>query len=71
MWDFLLDNGGTLLLCLVLAAAVALIVRYLYRNHKKGRSSCGCGCAHCPSRGMCHPAPGEKPAHAGTDARTE
>ncbi|HJD24286.1 MAG TPA: FeoB-associated Cys-rich membrane protein [Firmicutes bacterium] len=46
--------GGSLLIGLAVLAIVALIVRKLYRDRKRGRSSCGCGCDHCPSAGACH-----------------
>ena len=46
--------GGTVLVCAVLVALVALIVTYMIRNKKKGKSSCGCGCTGCPMSGKCH-----------------
>lgn len=54
MLDFLVNNWGTLLIGAVLAAAVVLAVFKLYRDRKKGKSSCGCGCSSCPSSGLCH-----------------
>lgn len=47
-------NAGTLVLCILLLAVVALIVRSLLRQRKQGKSSCGCGCAHCAMHGSCH-----------------
>ena len=47
-------NIGTIALCIVLIAIVALIIRYLIRQKKQGKSSCGCGCAHCAMHGSCH-----------------
>lgn len=40
---------ATILLCLLLLAAVAGSIRHLLRLKKEGRFSCGCGtdCAHC------------------------
>lgn len=44
----------TIGILLVLAAAVFAIVFSLLRDKRKGRSSCGSGCAHCPMSGKCH-----------------
>ncbi|MCI8590367.1 MAG: FeoB-associated Cys-rich membrane protein [Clostridiales bacterium] len=54
MLDFLLDNGGTIAVGFLLAAAVCLIVLKMRRDRKKGRTACGCGCQDCPSNHMCH-----------------
>lgn len=47
-------NAGTLVLCILLLAVVAWIVRSLLRQRKQGKSSCGCNCAHCAMHGSCH-----------------
>ena len=49
------ENIGTILICAVLLAVVAAIIVGLVRDRKKGKSSCGCGCANCPMSGSCHP----------------
>ena len=54
MLNFLAENWGSLLIGLVIAVIVVLIAVKLCRDRKKGRTSCGCGCDHCPSSGMCH-----------------
>ncbi len=54
MFSFLVANWGTLLIGLLVATAVVLILIKLFRDRKKGSSSCGCNCAQCPSSGMCH-----------------
>ncbi len=54
MFDFLLNNWGSILIGLLVAAAVVLIIFKLRRDKKNHKSSCGCGCANCPSAGMCH-----------------
>ena len=43
-----------ILICLVLIAIVTSIVRYLIRQKKQGKHTCGCsgGCAGCS--GGCH-----------------
>lgn len=47
------ENLGTILICLVLLAAVGGIVWSLIRKKKQGKSPCGCGCAGCP-KGVSH-----------------
>lgn len=54
MLGFLAENWGSILIAAIVAAAVGLIVLKLIRNKKKGETSCGCGCGHCPSSGICH-----------------
>lgn len=56
-------NIGSILICLVLLAVVALILRSLLRQKKQGKSSCGCGYAHCAMQGACHS--GAKPQAKG------
>ncbi len=41
---------GTLVL-----GAVLLAAKKLLKDKLAHKSSCGCGCANCPSAGMCHP----------------
>ncbi|MBR7020113.1 MAG: FeoB-associated Cys-rich membrane protein [Lachnospiraceae bacterium] len=57
---WLTDNLGTILVSLVLVAIVVLIVRKQIRDRLAGRTSCGCGCENCASRGICHGNPAEK-----------
>ena len=54
MGAWLASNLGTIFVVLILAAVVFVIVRSLIRNKKKGKSSCGCNCAHCALAGTCH-----------------
>ena len=54
MLAWILENLGTIIICLVMIAVVAAIINGMVRNEKKGRSSCGCGCAHCPMHDNCH-----------------
>lgn len=44
----------TLLVSLLLLALLILIILKLRSDRKKGRSSCGCNCGHCPMNGTCH-----------------
>ena len=54
MLQWISVNAGTLVLCILLLAVVAWIVRSLLRQKKQGKSSCGCNCAHCAMHGSCH-----------------
>lgn len=54
MLQWLSANIGTILIGGALLAVVLLIVRYLLRQRKAGKSSCGAGCTHCAMHGQCH-----------------
>lgn len=54
MLAWLSKNALTIGILLVLAGAVSAVVFSLIRNHKKGRTPCGCGCKDCAMRGCCH-----------------
>lgn len=54
MFVWIMENIGTILICAVLIGIVSVAVVGLLRDKKKGRSSCGCGCAHCAMNGACH-----------------
>ena len=54
MFAWFLDNWGTILLTLILIAAVTAIVLNLRKEKKQGRSSCGGSCGSCPMSGACH-----------------
>ena len=54
MLSWLSANIGTVLITLLLIAAVAGIVIKTLKDRKKGQTSCGCGCEHCAMRGACH-----------------
>ena len=55
MFAWIAENIGTILITAALVLIVALIVRKLIKDKKKGKSSCGCNCAHCAMAGSCHP----------------
>ena len=44
---------STIVLCIVLIAAVAAIVAHLVKNKRRGKSSCGCGCQSCAMAEIC------------------
>lgn len=48
------ENIATIIICAALVAVVAAIITGMIRDKKKGKSSCGCGCANCPMNGSCH-----------------
>ena len=52
---WLTQNIGTILICAVLIAFFALLIRSLVRDRKKGKSSCCGGGAGCAMAGHCHP----------------
>ncbi len=54
MLQWLSQNWGSIVAYLVFLTAVGLIVRYLIRQKKQGKSSCGNNCAHCAMHGSCH-----------------
>ena len=57
MIDFVSQNGGTVLVSIVLI----LIVMFNVKKLCKEKSTCGCGCSNCPSNGNCHkPISGER-----------
>lgn len=51
-WFF--NNLGSILTIIVLAVITTLILRYLIKQKKEGKSSCGCGCSQCALNGTCH-----------------
>ncbi|WP_366934108.1 FeoB-associated Cys-rich membrane protein [Ruminococcus sp.] len=53
MLAWLTENIATMIICAVLIGVVAAIIVSMIRNKKKGKSSCGCGCADCPMSGSC------------------
>ena len=54
MLTWLSENIATIMICVALIAVVAAIIVSMVKNRRKGKSSCGCGCADCPMSGSCH-----------------
>ena len=54
MFEWLANNFVTIIICAVLIVVVVLIILSMIRDRKKGKSSCGCNCAHCAMAGACH-----------------
>lgn len=62
MLAWLMENMATIIISAVLIFVAAMIFVSMIRGKRKGKSSCGCGCANCPAgsscemNGACHPA---------------
>lgn len=54
MFAWITENMGTIIVSAILIIAVAAVIAGMVRGRKKGRSSCGCGCAGCAMNGACH-----------------
>ena len=55
MFVWIMENMATIVVSAVLLAIVAAVIAVMVRDRKKGKSSCGCGCAGCAMNGACHP----------------
>ncbi|MCR4676337.1 MAG: FeoB-associated Cys-rich membrane protein [Sphaerochaetaceae bacterium] len=53
-------NLSTLIVALVILAVVALIIRGIIKDKKKGKNSCGHKCSGCALAGECHNAQKKK-----------
>ncbi len=54
MTEWLAANIGTIAVAVIVAAVVTLVVIKMYRDKKRGVSSCGCDCGSCALHGQCH-----------------
>ena len=54
MFAWIKANLATILICIGLIAIVVAIIVKLVKDKKRGKSSCGCNCAHCAMSGTCH-----------------
>lgn len=55
MLEFFSANFSTIIVGAIVFTVIALVVVKLIKDKIHHKSSCGCGCAHCPSAGACHP----------------
>lgn len=55
MLQFISDNMASFIAGAIVLAIVAAIIWKMASDKKKGRSSCGAGCAQCPNSQYCHP----------------
>ena len=56
MFTWIMGNMATIIISAVLLLVVAAVIASMVRGKRKGKSSCGCGCAGCAMNGACHPA---------------
>ncbi len=54
MLTWIMENMATIIISAVLIFAVAAVIASMVRSKRKGKSSCGCGCAGCAMNGACH-----------------
>lgn len=54
MLEFFMANLATIVVGIIVFTIIALVLAFLIRNKINHKSTCGCGCAHCPSAGICH-----------------
>lgn len=54
MFAWIMENMATIIIGAILVVVVAAIIAGIVREKKKGKSSCGCGCAGCAMNGSCH-----------------
>lgn len=54
MLTWLSENIATILISLALVVIVIGIIVVMRRDKKKGKSTCGGNCGHCPMGGSCH-----------------
>ena len=54
MLEFLSENLGTIIVAAVLLVIVFFVVRSMIVAKKRGKTTCGCGCANCAMNGTCH-----------------
>lgn len=53
MFDFIINNIATIIVCAVIAVLLFFALRYLYRNAKNGNHCAGCSggaCSKCHSQ---------------------
>lgn len=54
MLTWIWENIATIIICIALLLIVTGIIAGMIRDKRKGKSSCGCGCASCPMSDSCH-----------------
>lgn len=54
MLFWIMENLGTVVVSVLLLAAITAILVGMLRDRKKGESSCGCSCGGCPMGESCH-----------------
>ena len=56
MLEWLAANLATIIVALVILAAVVFVIRKMIRDKKRGKGGCSCGsdCGSCGACGTCH-----------------
>lgn len=54
MFDYIKNNLSTIIVGAIVAAGIFSIAFKIYKDKRNGKSSCGSGCAGCPSGGICN-----------------
>ena len=59
MFEWLAANLATIIVSLVILAAVVLVIRKMIRDKRQGKGGCSCGgsCGTCGACGACHGVP--------------
>lgn len=52
--EWIAANIGTMIVLLILAVIVGIIVFFMIRDKKNGKSACGGNCGCCPMGDKCH-----------------
>lgn len=53
MLTWIMGNMATIIISAVLLLVVSAVIAGMVRGKRKGKSSCGCGCASCPAGSCC------------------
>lgn len=53
MIEWIIGNGATIIVSLIILAVVALVIRKLRKDKKRGVTSCGTSCSGCAMAGSC------------------
>ncbi len=54
MLTWIMENMATIIISAILIVMVTAVIASMIRSRRRGKSSCGCGCAGCAMNGACH-----------------
>lgn len=54
MFDWIINNIGSIIVLLAVVAIVTLVIAKMIRDKRRGKSSCSCGCGGCAMKDTCH-----------------
>ena len=52
--EWIISNLGTIIVAIIVTALLALLIIYLIKQKKQGKTTCSCGCSSCPNSQICH-----------------